>query len=171
MPEPVRVETQKILRDYTNYRVEIFNEKTLSREKISEILRNSEVYLNRLWKQAQIMGKNEPSQEVVSLFVDGINEVINLQNSRWAAFNARVPLLIYETLFLIALLSMWLTGFYFQERRRRTWLLVGMLSLMISSVIYLIMDLDQAERGSIRTNTVAMQSLQELVNQTTGYIP
>ncbi len=161
--EPWSSEIRKLLRDYVTLRIEMRQKVLEDPKKIDWVLEQTQGLQNKLWDQAQALGRANPNQEVVSIFLDSLNGMIDLNTRRKAAYYNRVPFPIYVVLFFIAAFSMWLVGFYFKVRRRHVWLLAGLLAFMISLVIFLIMDLDQGEKGGIRVNQQSLVDLDQFI--------
>ena len=68
-------------------------------------------------------------------------------------------------LFLISLMAMSLFGYYFRVRGGRPGTLAVVLALLIASVMWLIMDLDQPQRGMIRASQESLYDLYTDMNK------
>jgi hypothetical protein len=54
--------------------------------------------------------------------------------------------------FIVAITTHWLVGYYFGKPKQRTRVLTTVVALLVASVMWLIMDLDQPTRGVIRAS-------------------
>ena len=158
LPEPRSSEIQELLRQYTALRVEIGRMTDASPEKILEVDNRTKQLQNLIWSHAVVLARENPNP-VISIFLQTLNEMIDLHTKRLAAFRNRVPFPIYLVLFVVSIITLGLVGFYVGSHRQRALLITAMLALLVSSVMWLIMDLDQPVRGAIKAS---QQSLIEL---------
>ena len=158
LPEPRSSEIQELLRQYTALRVEIANMADDTPEKIRGIDNRTKELHGLIWSHAAALARENPNP-VTSIFLQTLNEMIYLHSKRLAAFRNRVPFSIYAVLFVVSAITLWLVGYYFGSHRQRVRILTTMLALLVASVMWLIMDLDQPVRGAI---TASQQSLIEL---------
>jgi hypothetical protein len=158
LPEPRSSQIQEWLRQYTALRVEITRMTDYSSEKMNEADNRSKELHGLIWSRAAALARETPNP-IISIFLQTLNEMIDLHSKRLAAFRNRVPFSIYLVLFLVSTIILWLVGFYFGSRRKRVRILTTMLALLVASVMWLIMDLDQPVRGAI---TASQQSLIDL---------
>jgi hypothetical protein len=86
------------------------------------------------------------------LFLQSLNNVIDLHESRLAWMEARVPEVILLLLFVIAIVGLGLVGYGCGAVNRRYLATTTLTSMLILAVIMLIFDLDQPGRGLIRVN-------------------
>jgi len=87
------------------------------------------------------------------------------------AFRNRVPFSIYLVLFVISAITLWLVGYYFGRRGQRAQILTTMLVLLVASVMWLIMDLDQPLRGAIRASQQSLIDLHQDLSRTSQDTP
>jgi hypothetical protein len=87
--------------------------------------------------------------------------MIDLHSKRLAAFRNRVPFSIYLVLFVVSAVILWLVGYYLGSSRQRVRILTTMLALLVASVMWLIMDLDQPVRGAIRASQQSLLDLHQ----------
>ena len=158
LPEPRSSEIQELLRQYTAHRVEIAGMADDTPEKIREADNRTKQLHGLLWSHAAALARENPGP-IISIFLQTLNEMIDLHSKRLAAFRNRVPFSIYAVLFVVSAITLWLLGYYFGSSRQRVRILTTMLALLVASVMWLIMDLDQPVRGAI---TASQQSLIEL---------
>ena len=165
LPEPRSSEIQKLLRQYTALRVEIGRMTDVTPEKIREVDNRTKQLHSLIWSHAAALARENPTP-VISVFLQSLNEMIDLHAKRLAAFRNRVPLSIYLVLFVISVITLWLTGYYFGARGQRVRTLTTVLALLVASVMWLIMDLDQPMRGAIRTSQQSLFDLHQDLGET-----
>jgi hypothetical protein len=164
LPEPRSSEIQHLLRQYAALRVEIGDKVSGDMETIREIRNRTTKVNDVLWSHAAAIAR-ETQNPVISIFLQSLNEMIDLREKRWAAFNNRVPSSIYIVIVIFSIITVWLVGYYFKSHGRREQMMTIMFSLLVSLVIWLIMDLDQPVRGAIRTSQQSLIDLNQSLIQ------
>ena len=154
LPEPMRTETQQLFREYVDVRLEAVNP-----DKLSYAITKSEELQNRLWSQA-VAASEKDSSPITALFVQSLNEVIDLHAVRMlAALRSRVPAAIWIVLFLLSFLSMAMMGYHEALTNSKRSIAVLALILGFSSVLFLIVDLDRPRQGTLQVSQQAMIDL------------
>jgi hypothetical protein len=170
LPEPRSSEIQELLRQYTALRVEIAGTTYDDPEKIREWGNRTKQLHSLMWSHAAALARESPNP-VISVFLQTLNEMIDLHTKRLAAFRNRVPFSIYLVLFGISAITLWLVGYYLGTRRQRLRILSTMLVLLVASVMWLIMDLDQPVRGAIRASQQSLIDLHQDLSHTSQNAP
>jgi hypothetical protein len=147
-----------LLRQYIALRVEITGMADDDPEKIRGLDNRTKELHGLLWSHAAALARESPHPVIVA-FLQTLNEMIDLHTKRLAAFRNRVPFSIYLVLFFVSAITLGLVGNYFGSHRKKVRILTTMLALLLTSVMWLILDLDQPVRGAIRASH---QSLIEL---------
>jgi len=166
LPEPESSEFQELLRQYAALRVEIANMRSYTPETIREADARTKQLHGLLWSQALILA-NKSHDPVVALFLVSLNETIDVHGERVAALRDRVPFSIFPALFVSSAITMWLVGFYFGMRGLRVRIITTMLALLVATVMWLILDLDQPVRGAIKASQQSVLDLQQDLGQPT----
>jgi len=164
LPGPRSSEIQELLRKYTALRVEITGMADDAPEKIRGIDNRTKELHGLLWSHAASLARENPNP-VISIFLETLNEMIDLHSKRLAAFRNRVPFSIYLVLFVVATITLWLVGYYFGSYRKKVRILTTMLALLVASVMWLIMDLDQPVRGAIKASQQSLFDLHQDLSQ------
>jgi len=164
LPEPRSSEIQELLRQYTALRVEIASTADDAPDKIRGMDNRTKELHGLIWSHAAALAKENPNP-VISIFLQTLNEMIDLHTKRLAAFRNRVPFSIYLVLFVVSAIILWLVGYYFGTRGQRVRILTTMLALLVASVMWLIMDLDQPVRGAIRASQQSLIDLHQDLSQ------
>ena len=149
-----------LLRDYVAARLE-----AVESGNIEEGINRSESIQQQLWSQAEAVGQKNPNSIVVGLFVQSLNEVIDLHAKRvQAGVRSRIPGAIWLGLFAVAALSLAAMGYQAGLARTRRSLAVFAVAITFSVVIELIADLDRPQQGVLRVSQHALLDLQRSMN-------
>ncbi len=163
LPEPRSSQIQELLRQYAALRVEVANAMDDDPEKLREWGNRTKELHGLLWSHAAALARENPNP-VTSIFLQTLNEMIDLYTKRLAAFQNRVPFSIYLVLFGVSIITLWLVGYYF-GRKHKAPILTTMVALLVVSVMWLIMDLDQPVRGAIRASQQSLIDLHQDLSQ------
>jgi hypothetical protein len=155
LPEK-REETRTLLRNYVNARVE-----AVRSNKTTEGIRLSENIQNELWAQTTTVAEKNPNSIVVGLFVQSLNQVIDLHAERvQASLRSRIPGAIWIGLFAVAALSLAGMGYHAGMVGTRRSLAILAVAFTFSVVIELIADLDRPQEGVLKVSQQALLDLQ-----------
>ncbi|ESU21048.1 hypothetical protein FEDK69T_27260 [Flavobacterium enshiense DK69] len=168
LEEPNRGKSQKLIKEYLNIRVnlpqihESFQEKTIRIEKaISQSLKIH----NQLFDIAVSNGKKDLNSDIGALYVESVNEMINMHHKRVAiSWQARIPNLFWLVLYILIVLSMFSVGYQMAiAGSTRSWSTL-ILAISFSLVITLIAVLDRPQNNFIRVSQQPMVDLQKFIN-------
>lgn len=155
-----REEIQTLLRNYVNTRLE-----AVRPGNIAEGIRQSENIQNELWTHATAVGEKNPNSIVVGLFVQSLNEMIDLHAKRvQAGLRSRIPGAIWVGLFAVAAFSLATMGYHAGMVSTRRSLATLAVAFTFSVVIELIADLDRPQEGVLRVSQHALLDLQKSMN-------
>jgi len=150
-------EIRALLRDYVDIRL-----KAVQSGQIAAGMRQSEQLHSQLWTHAAALGESNPSSIVVGLFVQSLNEVIDLHTKRITVGGRnRIPGAIWLSLIGVAVLALGAMGYHSglaATSRSMAQLAVG---LAFSMVIGLIADLDRPQEGGLTVSQQALVDLQQ----------
>lgn len=164
LPEPHSERAQELLRAYVNVRLNATSPVALE-EAISE----SEELHRELWAEAVTLSRTEPVSRMIPLFVNVLNEVIDLHEARvTVALHQRLPGLILATLFAVSVLAMTMLGYYAGLGRWRSLLPTVIVGIAIASVIVLIIELDRPGTRLFHVSQSAIRDVHETM-QDPGY--
>lgn len=155
LPEPHRIETLKLLREYVQIRLDIIRIGTSLAERMAVVDRSNALQ-EALWQQAKDMAAKDRGLIPTGLFIESLNVMIDDQGKRLAALRSRVPNIVLLALFAIAAAAGAFAGYASEVDSKRTRLPVYVMGLLISGVIYLILDLDRPSSGFITSNQQPM---------------
>lgn len=103
---------------------------------------------NEIWSES--VKATAKCQSARMLLLPALNQMIDITTTRLNAIMAHPPRLVFGVLFVLALICAWLTGYAMAEADRLNWLHVIMYGVMITLVIYVIIDLEYPRYGLIR---------------------
>lgn len=152
--EPYR----ELLRRYTDARLAFFR-MTTDAEAVSGALQPSEALQNEIWKLGMEQARANPLSPNNLLIVDSLNAMIDTGTERVAARQNEVPQPIIVLLIVSTFIAGLFIGHSFGIGRRRSWLATFGFAFVISLVVFVILDLDQPRRGSIRISQEVMVQL------------
>ncbi len=154
LAEPPRSKILVLLRRYLDTRI-AFNEADLHEEKLQVSLSQAKQLQDELWQQAVVVAQQTPTP-ITAVFVESLNESIDLSEKRLAALENRIPGALWIVLIFISMLTCLLVGY---SMRRRVLLVMLLWPLMISIVLALNADLDSPRTGLIQ---ISQQSIERL---------
>ena len=150
-----RDEIRTLLREYVDVRIE-----AITPDKLAQGIRRSEDLQNRLWAQSVSIALKNPDSVIVGLFVQSLNDVIDLHTKRLtAAVRNRIPFAIWAALYGISVFSFAAMGYHSGLTGTTRSLVVVVVAFTFSVVIVLIADLDRSQEGFL---TVSPQALIDL---------
>ncbi len=155
LPEPYASQSRELLREYAGERLKLVDLSTHSAAR-----QRSEEIHPLLWAIAQEMAVTLPANEVIALYIDSLNQTIDLHTSRVTALTtARIPDTIYIGMYLVAMLGLGMLGFQSGINKRRNLIVTLVLILIFSGVMLLIIDMDRQWGGFLRVNQQPMKDL------------
>lgn len=154
-----RDDIRALLRAYVDTRLE-----ATQSGNIGEGIRRSEEIQQHVWSQAVAVGEKNPNSIVVGLFVQSLNEVIDLHAKRvQAGLRSRIPGAIWIGLFIVAALSLAAMGYQAGLGGTRS-LAVFAVAITFSVVIELIADLDRPQQGILKVSQQSLVDLQKSIS-------
>jgi len=130
--------------------------------KVSEGIRQSEALQNELWADAVGLATKNPESIVVGLFVQSLNDVIDLHAKRvTAGVRNRIPGPIWLVLFGVAALSLGAMGYHAGLAHTSRSVAVIAVGLAFTAVIGLVADLDRPLEGFLGASQQALIDLRE----------
>jgi len=166
LPDPARKEVSDLLHHYVDVRLE-FYQAGIDQGKLQKVDEDTEKLHRALWSYAITTGGQDPRAIPTGLFIQSLNEVIDLHSKRMTAMENHVPESVFVLLLVVATLSLGLVGYGAGMGRDRNLLPTVISVLLIASVILLIMDLDRPRRGLIKVSQQSMVRLQDSLKKVT----
>jgi hypothetical protein len=163
LPDPVVGEVRRLFRDYVDVRIDYY--RAADEHNAPELIANAERIQGKLWKEAVHVAHDDPRSVPVGLFLQSLNETFDVYDQVLAA-QIRIPGRIIALLMLVAIVGVGTVGYAFGLGRRRQVLGTVMLSVLVSAIVLVSLDLDRPRTGRIRVGFQSMQRLWETVNRT-----
>jgi hypothetical protein len=112
------------------------------------------------------MARAHPDSDMGAIFIESLNEVIDLHTERVVAVFNRISTGLWLGIFFVALLTLAMVGFSNGLSESRNFIAQLALVLVFAAVILLIVDLDRAGEGFMQVNQQAMIDLQRQLRVT-----
>jgi hypothetical protein len=158
IPEPYRYNTKKLLVEYVDLRVDLA--KDIS--KLNIALSRSQEILDSMWKYTEALAEQDRSSEVYAMYTTSVNDIVDNYNQRIAVgLQYRIPGAVLFVLFIISFFSMLVLGYQFGISGKGNFWLILLLSFIFAVVMFLILALDQPEKGLAGINQKPMITLQQ----------
>jgi hypothetical protein len=149
-----------LLRDYVATRLD-----AVRSGNIAEGIQRSENIQQQVWSEAETLAQKNPNSIVVGLFVQSLNEMIDIHAKRLqAGVRSRIPGAIWIALFAVAALSLTAMGYHAGLAGTGRSLAVLAVAVTFSVVIELIADLDRPQEGVLRVSQQALLDVQRSMN-------
>ena len=156
LDEPYRTESRNLLREYTEWRIAAFD-----KEKLDEARARSEEIHNELWQMVNEMVAGGNTAATTGLYVSTLNDVIDVHTERVViGLQIRIPAMVTLTMYLIAVIAMFLAGMGAAYAENRNFVALVLMVLVLSVVLYLIIDLDRSTIGLLKVPRGALLDLQ-----------
>jgi len=160
LPEAQGGPVRQLLRDYADMRLA-----PTRGAPIDEVLRRSEEIHQRLWAEAIVAAEHDPRSLPTSLFIQSLNNVIDMHATRvLAVLRSRLPLPVWTILIAVSLLSFFTMGYQAGLTRASRSPAVVVLALTFGAVIWLIANLDRPGEGFLRVNQEPMIDVRRMMN-------
>jgi len=155
LPEPERKEVLQLLKQYVKIRLGI-TQQPVSRTELMTAISQSNALQESLWQQAATLAAKNNGMVPTGLFIQTLNDMIDNQGKRLAALRNRVPIIVLLALFGIAIVGSGFAGYANGRDLRRTQVPVFIMAVLVSGVIFLILDLDRPGGGFIAVSQQPM---------------
>jgi hypothetical protein len=153
LPEPHRTEIRTLLREYVDVRLE-----AIQPGKTAPALARSEELQGQLWAQAVSVG--EKPTPLTGLFIQSLNDVINLHAKRvMMGVGNCIPFTIWGALYFTAILAMAAVGYHTGLTGTSRTLATLALVVTFAGILWLIADLDRPQEGLINVSQQALIDL------------
>ena len=125
------------------------------------IRRSGEIH-NLLWAQAQATMIRDTGSEAVGLYVQTLNDMIDLHAKRIAvALRTSIPDTIWYALYAVAFFAFGMMGYHNALAATNRSFAALAVAITFSAVIWLIADLDTSQKGTLRVSQQALIDLRE----------
>jgi hypothetical protein len=161
LPQPAADRTRELLREYAPLRVT-----TADQDQLQANLARSTQLQDELWAIAEELARTTPDSQVLAIYIESLNDMIDLQETRVTAIvYARVPDTVVLLLIVGAALTLGMVGFSAGLSGRRGLVGATVLVLVLSAVITLVIDLDRPREGFLQVSQQPLIDLQQQIGQ------
>src|SRR3954447_3843370 len=148
LPDASKRPILSLLRDYTAIRIGLgvpFDPAKMDRD-----VAQSLVLQSQLWQQAVAVTAAAPQSLPTYRFVASLNEMNNIHERRLTALRYHVPAEVMLMLIGVAMVAMGFTGYHSGVAGSRRLFATLIMSVTLTIVIMLVVDLDRPARGLIQ---------------------
>ena len=118
----------------------------------------------QIWSIAEADAKVTQQGDLMSTFIESLNETIDLHENRIAStVYSRVPASILWLLFVGSVLTLGIVGYSAGLTKRRDLLSAVVLIVALGAVLALVIDLDQPRAGFVQVSQQPLIDLQEQI--------
>ena len=164
LPTLQRAEVSEVLRRYIEARVEAARRGSFPIPVQQELDAETRRLQDRLWLEAVAAAEADVRSVPAGLFIQAINELIDIKGAHDAALANHVPESVLLLLFGFAILAVGVVGYGNGLVGARTSGVTVTLYVLIALVILVIVDLDRPRRGLILVSQENMINLQQSVD-------
>jgi hypothetical protein len=156
LPADVGTRSRELLREYVPLRINVNDRQQLA----ANFVRSEEIQ-DELWAMAEGVAR-EDSSDVVALYLESVNETINLHSTRVTSLvYGRVPETVVILLIIGAGLTLAMVGYSSGLTRRRSPLSAVVLVVVLSAVLTLVIDLDRPRDGFLEVSQQPLLNLMD----------
>jgi hypothetical protein len=160
LPEANREKVKDILRQYVDLRVLAVQDP----KNISEALKQTKQMHAKLWEQTVAAGRQDLDSDIVALFIEALNDTINLHTQRVATgIYVRIPDFVWLTLYVMIVLGMGSIGYQCGVNNSKNRIVTIALAVSFSIVTTMIADLDNPTTGFLKTSQQPLIDLKETI--------
>ena len=156
LDEPDRTSTRDLLREYVEVRLAAAADPEALLE--SAMTRSEEIH-GQLWSIVEDNVRQGKESDIMGLFVESINEVIDVHSLRLAAVDLRLPRLLGVVLYAATVLSFLLVGVANSADGKRDPIAILLFALAYVAVLIILVDLDRPQQGLLTVSQTAMEDL------------
>lgn len=158
LPQTQSLEIRRLLREYADIRANV----TLAN--LQEGMKESEAIHDLLWAQAKALVSENMDSEVRSLFISGLNELIDLHQSRKTVGGQyRIPGTVWLVVYLLSVLSMLAVGYQVGMSGKRRLRGAPVLAAAFSLVFVMIADVDRPLGELMRVSQQPIADVQQMM--------
>lgn len=163
LPEKYRKDASELFQEYVNLRVSIGKLDLTKLEERNDYNTRISDLQSALWSLAISATNDDPRPVTTGAFVKSLNDVIDSQGKRNALLQMHVPEVVLVLLFIVFISSGGIMGYSAGLSGKRVIAPIILVSLLITLIVFIIIDLDRPKRGLIQVNQGVMTELLDSV--------
>ncbi len=158
LPKTPGLRIRRLLREYADIRANV------AVENVQDGMKKSEDIHGRLWDQAKALVPESMDSELRSLFIAGLNELIDLHQSRkTVGWQYRIPGTVWLVVYLLSGLSMLVVGYQVGASGKRRLRCTPALAAAFSLVLLMIADIDRPRGELVRVSQQPIADVQQMI--------
>jgi hypothetical protein len=165
LPDAPREQVLKLLREYTQLRVDYIR-LGMPFSNVQSAVKRSNTIQDQLWDQAKEIAIKDKSMVPTGLFIQSLNEMIDGQGKRLSALRDNLPEVILLLLFVMTSAACGLAGYASGAEPKRKRVPVYITGFLACAVVLLILDLDRPNTGFI---TISQQPMIDTLSAILSY--
>jgi hypothetical protein len=160
LPHTQGAPIRQLLRDYVDIRLQ-----ATTGMPIDKVLRRSEEIQEQLWTQAVAAAEFDTHSLPTELFIQSLNELIDLHSVRvMASLRNRMPLPVWIVLFGVGVLSFFTMGYQAGLARAGRSPATLVIALTFVAVIWLVADLDRPGEGFLHVSQDPLIDVRQMMS-------
>ena len=160
LPDAYRDEADAALKQYVALRAEVGSVDLTREEERARYNERAVELQNQLWNIVTQATDADPRPVTTGAFLNSLNDMIDAQGKRNAILQQHVPETILLLLFFVFVVNGAMMGYSSGLSGKRMTVPIVLVSLLITLIVFTIIDLDRPKRGLIQVDQSVMQSLE-----------
>lgn len=160
LPAEQQKQANNLFKEYIDLRVSIGKLDLTMQDKRDAYNNKITTLQSELWALAIAATNIDPRPVTTGAFVKSLNDVIDAQGKRNALLQMHVPEVVLILLFIVFISSGGIMGYSAGLSGKRVVAPIILVSLLITLIVFIIIDLDRPKRGLIQVNQGVMTELQ-----------
>jgi hypothetical protein len=162
LPPSQAAEAVNLLGRYVTLQLELYNA-GYDQARLQAVSQQTTQLQRQLWSVATTVSLEDNRSVPAGLFVQTLNDTIDFDAKRNAAFQNRVPGVVIWLLFGVAALAVGMVGYNDGLGTRRHFIGALVIIVLLVAIIWVTIDLDLPQYGLIRVNQQSMLNLQDFI--------
>jgi len=159
LPPQEQAAAEQMLRRYTELRIAAGRVDVTRRQQRQDYNGQIAALQHELWQLAVRATDEDPRAVTTGVFVKALNDIIDAQGRRNALLQMHVPESVLLLLFVVFAAAGGMMGYSGGLSGKRIIAPVVLVSLLITLIVFIIIDLDRPRRGLIQVDQSALQEL------------
>lgn len=156
LPQANRDRMMQLLRQYVDTRAEYARRDLSGQEALASFNRAKELQ-SELWQEA-VAASRQDLNVLKPTVMQSVGRLSDLIEQRRASSEKHIPTAIWDVFLLIPAMSCFLTGY---AMRRRVWLGMVSVPLMVAIVLSMVSELDNSRAGIVRVSQASILRVQQ----------
>ena len=161
LPAETQPAVRQLFRDYVEARIEFYRD-LVNEADATESVKVRDLQ-KRIWESVVAATNSTGAHPSAGLLLGAVNEMKTITSTRTLAMQMHPPMIVFLTLIGLTLASALLGGYQMSKAKQRNWIHSFGYALVMSVVIYVILDMEYPRMGLIRVNGLD-QSMVDLRN-------